>query len=137
MLDVAYNLFLDDERLPYHVRWVRLPDVDWTIVRDYEQFVSVIEKRGLPEWVSFDHDLCTEHYQVMMHEVVAHESGGDTEFDYGIEKTGYDCAKWLVEYCHDHDLPLPTWRVHSMNPVGTDRIRHYLDLAVRDGYVRS
>ena len=42
------------------------------------------------------------------------------------EKTGYDCAKWLVEYCLDNDLSLPKYQVHSMNPVGKKNILDYL-----------
>ena len=42
------------------------------------------------------------------------------------EKTGYDCAKWLVEYCLNNDLDLPFCFVHSMNPVGKDNINHLL-----------
>lgn len=42
------------------------------------------------------------------------------------EKTGYECAKWLVEYCLDNDLDLPLCYVHSMNPVGKDNINNLL-----------
>lgn len=39
------------------------------------------------------------------------------------EKTGYDCAKWMIEYyCLDMKLPLPEIFVHSMNPVGCENI---------------
>jgi hypothetical protein len=43
------------------------------------------------------------------------------------EKTGYHCAKWLVEYCLDKNLKLPDFQVHSMNPVGKANIQSYLD----------
>lgn len=40
------------------------------------------------------------------------------------EKTGYDCAKWLVDYCIDNKLTLPKHvYVHSMNPVGKKNIQ--------------
>lgn len=38
------------------------------------------------------------------------------------EKTGYECAKWLVSYCIDNKLKLPSYYVHSMNPVGAENI---------------
>jgi hypothetical protein len=51
------------------------------------------------------------------------DSGSD---DYGPEKTGYDCAKWLVEYCVEHGLKFPEYVVHSMNPVGKENILSYV-----------
>lgn len=44
-----------------------------------------------------------------------------------IEKTGFDCAKFLVEYCMENNLKLPEFYVHSMNPVGKDNIVNYLN----------
>ena len=38
------------------------------------------------------------------------------------EKTGYECAIWLVDYCMDNNLKLPNYYCHSMNPVGKDKI---------------
>jgi hypothetical protein len=43
------------------------------------------------------------------------------------EKTGYDCAKWLVNYCLDNNQKLPNFIIHSMNPVGTKNISDYLN----------
>ena len=45
------------------------------------------------------------------------------------EKTGFHCAKWLVDYCLDNDLRLPPFQVHSANPVGRQNIQSYLDNA--------
>ena len=59
--------------------------------------------------ISFDHDLADEHYLKQ----------NSQEF---VEKIGYDCAKWLVEYCMDHYLDLPKFYCHSMNPVGKENI---------------
>lgn len=61
------KLFLDDLRLPSHV-WRDTIDPDyeddrsWVIVRSYSAFVSWIMENGLPNLVSFDHDLVYEHY---------------------------------------------------------------------------
>jgi hypothetical protein len=61
--------------------------------------------------VSLDHDL-------------SYEDQNKTEnFN---EKTGYDCAKWLVDYCVTNNLPLPDYYVHSFNPVGRMNIINYL-----------
>ncbi len=39
------------------------------------------------------------------------------------EKTGRDCAHWLVGYCQDNNVPLKLVSVHSHNPVGTSNIQ--------------
>ena len=90
-----YRLYLDDIRNP--------KSKDWIIVRNYDEFVKCIEEKGLPDELSFDHDL----------------GENDT-------KTGYDCAKWFGEYCWDNGLPFPKWNVHSANPVGKENIENYL-----------
>ena len=59
--------------------------------------MAYIETNGFPNFISFDHDL-------------------------GLEESGYDCAKWLVDYCLDHNLHLPEFEVHSQNPVGKENI---------------
>jgi hypothetical protein len=100
-----YKLFLDDVREPEQVTWVKLPGGPWEIVRNYNQFVEHINKHGIPSFVAFDHDLAEEHY------------GANPRSDFK-EKTGYHCAKWLIEKCMDEDTSFPHYVVHSMNPVG-------------------
>jgi len=77
-------LFLDDIRYPVEVYRYTKQDVflrkDWHIVRNYEQFINRILEKGLPEMISFDHDLADEHYW-------------DPNSRQRVEKTGYDCAK--------------------------------------------
>lgn len=72
------------------------------LVTNYDQFVSFLKEHGLPIFISFDHDL-------------------------GEAKTGYDCAKYLVEYCLDHVKTLPDYKVHSQNPVGKENIEKLLE----------
>lgn len=71
-------------------------------VYSYEEFVDYLEREGLPDFISFDHDL-------------------------GEDLSGYDCAKYLVEYCLEHQLPLPDYQVHSQNPVGKENIERLLE----------
>lgn len=122
MENSPYYLFLDDQRFPKDVFWVDLPLVEWTIVRNYNEFVKIIAKRGLPKFISFDHDLDDTHYQEY------HRTGGEY-FDYSKVKelTGYDCAKWLVNYCNERNLPLPEFAVHTMNGPGKKNIESYLN----------
>lgn len=109
-------LFLDDIRYPIEAYHYTKQDIflrnDWHIVRNFEQFTNRILKKGLPEMISFDHDLADEHYI--------------KDTNVFVEKTGYDCAKWLVEYCMDNYLDLPKFYCHSMNPVGKQNIESLL-----------
>lgn len=133
---MSYYLFLDDERMPKDVLWKYLPPVDWQIVRSYDEFVCHILSHGIPKFVAFDHDLADFHYEVMQKEVqdyVKNEftytderDGMKLKFDYGPEKTGFDCAKWLVNYCADKQKHFPEYVVHSLNPVGEKRIEDYI-----------
>lgn len=106
---MSYKLFLDDTRVPARVKWIELPLGPWFTVRNYNDFISIIEKSGVPTHISFDHDLADEHY--------LNQNG--SKFT---EKTGYDCAAWLCKYCESHGQGFPEYTVHSLNPVGKDRI---------------
>lgn len=117
-------LWLDDLRNPYLDEAKTVPDgfasIDWVL--NYEQFVKWIEKYGLPTAISFDHDLADEHYtpEEYWHPYEVSKSYQDAQTYQ--EKTGMDCAKWLVEYCMDNSKTLPKFYVHSANPVGADNI---------------
>lgn len=102
-------LWLDDIRDPFVYDWLisYAPDfangegkVVW--VKTFNGFVSHIKFKGIPDMISFDHDL-------------------------GEIKSGYDCAKWLVDYCLDNKIPVPKFGVHSANPVGAENIRMLLN----------
>ena len=101
-------LWLDDWRDPFkNPEWVKMfspipfPDkVEW--VKSYDEFVNYLNNNELPDVVCFDHDL-------------------------GEEKTGYDCAKYLVEFVINNKLELPLYGVQSANPVGKTNIICYLN----------
>jgi len=116
-----YNLFLDDVRLPNHVTWVDLPpNQHYSLVRNYQEFVDLITLRGIPKFVTYDHDLSDDHY--------GHGLRGDNiPYDQYAEKTGYDCAKWLVDYCMKKGVKHPPYQVHSMNPIGKKNIISYVE----------
>lgn len=123
-----YNLFLDDVRNPKgtfeYTKNDHYINDEWSIVRSYNEFVQFITENGLPDMISFDHDLADPHYHESMYE------GNDVYMKYletVSEKTGLDCTKWLVNYCMDNNLPFPEkWFVHSMNPVGAKYITSYI-----------
>lgn len=115
-------IFLDDVRQPEDVTWVKLPKVEWTIVRNYDEFVKLLESlKQPPLMISFDHDLADEHYKNM--------KGTAKDFK---EKTGLSCAKALVEIALDKKWKkVPPFKVHSMNPVGKKNIEDTLKSADR------
>lgn len=126
-----YTLFLDDIRNPGDVTWVLLPfDEAVHTVRSYDEFIKLISIYGCPGFVSFDHDLADEHYAAMLKENTDNPSLQlEMIVDYGIEKTGYDCAIWLVDYCASRKIKFPKYVVHSMNPAGKERIQGYIENA--------
>jgi hypothetical protein len=123
---MSYNLFLDDDedRIPHNLSWIDLPLVDWEIVRSYNAFVKIIKQKGLPQRVSFDHDLADQHYQEFTR---ASMSGDPIRYNYMKEKTGYHACKWLIEYCLDKKLPLPECFIHTQNPIGRQNIQSLID----------
>jgi hypothetical protein len=116
-------LFLDDERIPTET----IPEYSpWMVVINYDEFVAHITKHGLPDLVSFDHDLADEHKTDFIIQTARYGfcTPGYEEYT---EKTGLDCAKWLVDYCQTNGRPLPLCSVHSFNPVGAANIQSYLN----------
>jgi hypothetical protein len=108
-----WSLFLDDIRFPEDVKFFYGPYENLRICRSMDDAVWAVKRYGLPTFISFDHDLADEHY------------GKDTG-----EKTGYTFAKWFCDHVMDNDLNLPVgfgYHVHSMNPVGAENIRKYME----------
>lgn len=115
------RLFLDDIRNPIDCVLYRNNKIyleNWDVVRNYDEFVKYILDNGIPDVVSFDHDLADEHYSPTMNDSVRYNELSN-QFK---EKTGNDCTKWLCEYCVLNGLPLPEYYIHSMNPVGRENI---------------
>ncbi len=128
------KIYLDDVRTPI--------DKDWTVVRNFEQFVSTIQYIQLEniEMISFDHDLgdtaMQEYYTNVRHNY-------KIDYDNILEKTGMDCAKWLVDHYYDNyhiddelisrsskkllGIMFPKVYVHSANPIGSANIMGYLN----------
>ncbi|MDD3595219.1 cyclic-phosphate processing receiver domain-containing protein [Sulfuricurvum sp.] len=97
-----WKLYLDDIRYPN--------DNTYIIARTVEEAQQLIEKYGVPEYISFDHDLGVDDMDNLL-------------------PNGYDLAKWLVEMDMDGNIELSsdfTFTVHSQNPVGAENIRVYL-----------
>jgi hypothetical protein len=126
---MSYNLYLDDFREPKHsADYMLIPEAtlyrtqNWEVVRSFPEFVAHIERHGIPQMVSFDHDLASGHYEAHMQQGIIDYDDLEA-FEKAYEKTGYHCAQWLIEYCSTNQLPLPDIILcHSMNPVGKQNI---------------
>lgn len=92
--------FLDDEREP-----VPTDERHWVIFRTGEAMLETIHRFGLPDGITFDHDL------------------GDGLL------TGHDVAKALIEMFLDGNLMVPAnfrYEVHSQNSIGSVAIRNMM-----------
>jgi hypothetical protein len=100
-------LWLDDARNPLEDDWLVFSPigkdvhVEWVMTQmEFQDWIMI---NGLPDAICFDHDLGT--------------GNGD----------GYECAKFLCEYCFVHKLPLPLYSSQSANAVGRENIVSYLE----------
>lgn len=96
------RLYIDDERNPR-------TDYNWCVVRTYDDAIDYILTYGLPEYISFDHDL-------------------------GTPKTGYDIASEIIRLDMDKLIDIPstfTYNVHSANVCGAKNIQGILDSYMR------
>ena len=101
-------LWLDDRINPLEIRmdWLayspigRNVNVIW--VKNYIDFKNWVENNGLPDAICFDDDLGEKN------------------------QNGYDCAKWLVDYCQKKQLSIPSWASQSTNPEGKIHINRIL-----------
>lgn len=127
-------LWLDDIRNPFENDWLGFSpieqpfEVSW--VKSYQDFCEWIIKNGLPDAICFDHDLGMEVAIEARSKGMSKRKSRQLKQQ---EKTGYDCAKWLVEYCLDNNFQVPKWNIQSANPVGKDNINGLLQSFIKNG----
>lgn len=112
------KIYLDDVRTPL--------DTEWIVVRSYDSFVekvSYLELKNIGA-ISLDHDLGSSAMQEFYHNVITNYKLDYRNID---EKTGYDCAKWLVEHHMRFGGKFPVVYTHSANPVGSSNIMGYIN----------
>jgi len=108
-------VWIDDMRDPFTWTWVKdyspigTDDVFVIWVKNFDEFKNYIDKDGLPDAICFDHDL------------------GDMLDHPELEKTGYDCAQYIIEYCIERNIDIPLYNVQSSNPVGKKNIESLMD----------
>ena len=111
------KIYLDDVRTPI--------DSTWIVVRSYDEFVTKVNEIGLENIgvISLDHDL-GDSAMKEWHRNVYH----NYKLDYNniTEKTGYDCAKWLVEQWMN-GKPVVDVYTHSANAIGSANIMGYIN----------
>lgn len=120
-------LWLDDTRNPHESNWLSfspIPHREVIWVKSYAEFTKWITKNGLPDGICFDHDLGKEVEQNLRKKGLTKKAVRKLKTE---EKTGMDCARWLVEYCMDNDKDLPLWNIQSSNPVGKTNISSLLN----------
>lgn len=111
-------LYLDDVRIP--------TEGNWEVVRNYDEFVAHIKLNGLENYevISLDHDLGESAMQEYYTNVKPHYELDYKRID---EKTGMDCARFLVAESVTKSIPLPQIYVHSANPIGSHNILGYIN----------
>jgi hypothetical protein len=100
---MGWKLFLDDEREPVAPWWY---NGECKVARTFDEAEALVMEFGIPELISFDHDL------------------GDQV------KTGHYFALWLITKEMDGELRFPdnfAYSIHSMNPVGARNIDSLLN----------
>ncbi len=135
--NLPVRIYLDDVRTPH-------PDPiggDWIVVRNYDEFVQKVDEIGLDKihTISLDHDLGDTAIQEYYDNV---KKNFTIDYSNIKEKTGYDCAKWLVNKFYDLNpkrlemshfdkkqvpIKFPTVYTHSANPIGSANIMGYIN----------
>lgn len=119
---MTWKLFLDDIRPAQYIGPIaqRL-GFDWTeleVARSSNEAKKLIEEKGCPEFIFFDHDLAEEHYTA--------DWSNHAKFQ-STRETGHDFAKWLIyKDIEARGSLIPAnfgFYVHSMNPIGAENIR--------------
>jgi hypothetical protein len=137
-----YRIYLDDVRTPVspNNEWVDGIE-EWTVVRSYDEFVQKVNEVGLDniEVISLDHDLGDSAMQEYYNNVSPNYILDYKNIE---EKTGYDCAKWLVNHFYSINevrinmtreekkrskFIFPLVYVHSANPIGAANICGYIN----------
>lgn len=121
------KIYLDDIRTPIKP--------DWIVVRSYDEFINKVSEIGLGsiDVISLDHDLG----DTAVNEYYNNVSPNYTlDYENIKEKTGLDCAKWLIDYFYETNpewirskskIDFPLVYTHSANPIGSANIMGYIN----------
>ena len=99
---MTWNLWLDDNSFDIESPNRHAPK-GFTAAISSDQAFRLIKNNGLPDYISFDHDL-----------------GGDD--------TAMKLLRRIEEEIFDGDIPKPPmYDIHSANPVGSENIRSFME----------
>lgn len=116
-------LYLDDVRTPTD----SLPGYEpWVVVRSHAEFTAHIKAHGVPDFISFDHDLADEHIQDYYDQVKSYGFQTPSYHNFK-EQTGLTSAMWLIEYCIENEVAPKQCAVHSHNPIGAKNIQECIN----------
>jgi hypothetical protein len=124
------SIYLDDVRTPISDSWM--------LVRNYDEFVQAVTAAGLEniDMISLDHDLGDTAMEEYYHNVSPNYT---LNYDNIKEKTGLDCAKWLIDFYYSLEdsrdrsakrkegIIFPKVYTHSANPIGSANIMGYIN----------
>lgn len=113
-------LWLDDYRNPTEDDWLAfspIHDYDHVIwVKNYNEATEWVNKNGLPYAMCLDHDLGFN--KQLEYRGMGKSKKESRRLSREYEKTGYDFAKFIIDYCIDRNLDLPYYNFQSANPIG-------------------
>lgn len=127
-------LWVDDIRNPHRdIKWLIkfAPKFEGEVIwiKNYNDFVKWIENNGFPDKICFDHDLGfkidalpfgVKHLAHLFYRMIGMQPKNS--------KSGYDCCKWIVDYCLDNNIILDTRFVYQTdNPVGKENMVTLID----------
>lgn len=95
---------------------------DWDVVTNFDEFQDYIYRYGVPDVISFDHDLNDLHYQHakrFFFQYFEHVRFNDT---------GYHALRWLLMYIMYNMAQLPTIYFHTLNDYGKEKMQEALKL---------
>ena len=127
------KIYLDDVRTP--------KDKDWMVVRNYHEFVNLVQNVGIRNigTISLDHDLGDSAMNEYYNNVAPNFK---LDYENINEKTGYDAAKFLVDEFYSQyperlamnyfdkkkePIMFPIVLVHSANPIGSANMMGYIN----------
>lgn len=114
---MKHKIYLDDVRTPIEESWI--------VVRNYDEFVKTVTEIGFSniECISLDHDLGDSAMVEWYNNV---SKNFQLNYDNITEKTGYHCAKWIVEQWMNGEDIVPIY-THSANAIGASNIMGYIN----------
>jgi len=114
-------IFLDDERSPIDVTWI-----------DYRHLFGKCKFKVVNNSKDFRYQLYSRHIRNSLQDVVFSFDHDIQCFDdNGLEDTGYDCLKMLIDLCLHGGIKIPECVFHTKNIVGKANMEAYYQNALK------